>query len=83
MKTKKKTERRTSSTVGCDKICCPYFIAHGEREIVCEGMIEGTKGSTIFRAGRDKAMHEQIYCEDHWGKCEIALSVKHWRWEDE
>ena len=80
---KKQQTRRPSSTAGCDKICCPYFKAHGEREIVCDGLIDGTKTSIGFKAERERAMHEGIYCENHWGKCEIAISIRHWRWTDE
>ena len=74
---------RISSTADTGNICCPFFVAHGKREIVCEGMIEGTSMCHTFKETEEKSWHQENYCEKNYKRCEMYCSIQHWRWEDE
>lgn len=77
--------RSTSATAGTRYICCPFFVAHNGREIVCEAVIPGAKSSvTRFASEKAKAFHQHTYCEKCFNRCENYISIMHWRWpEDE
>ena len=74
---------RISSTANTGNICCPFFVAHGKKEIVCEGMIEGCKICNVFEDAEEKSWHQANYCEKGYKKCEMYCSIQHWRWDDE
>jgi len=74
---------RISTTANTGDIRCPFFIAHGKTEIVCEGMIEGTQTLTKFPGAEEKAWHQETYCEGRFTSCEICCSIKHWKWPEE
>lgn len=80
---KDKRAGKTSSTVGTDNIRCPFFVAHSQNEIVCEGIIQGTRISQKFRKGEEKKFQQQCFCECQYKKCEIYCSIQHWRWQDD
>lgn len=77
--------RNTSATTGTRYIQCPFFVAHGETEIVCEAVIPGAKYScTRFERPEDKRIQQKNYCEKCFTRCEKYISIMHWRWpEDE
>lgn len=74
---------RISSTTGTGNIGCPFFVAHSGTEIVCEGVIDGTRTLTRFPCSEDKTFHQTTYCEKCWKKCEIFCSISHFRWTDD
>lgn len=74
--------RRPSSTAGTGDIRCPFFVAHNEQEIVCEGMIDGCRSCLRFRETAGKKFHQETYCEKEYKRCEMFLSIQHWRWDD-
>lgn len=77
------TEYRVSSTAGTGDIRCPFFVAHGSREILCEGMIDGCRSCLKFAEGAKKEFHQQNYCEKNFERCEMYISIKHWKyWDD-
>ena len=75
--------RRPSSTAGTGDIRCPFFVAHNEYEIVCEGMIDGCRSCMRFRETAGKKFHQETYCEQKYKRCEMYLSIMHWKWTDE
>ena len=76
-------QRRPSSTTGTKKIMCPFFVAHSESEIVCEGMIEGCRSCMKFKKPDRKKFHQTIYCEKEYKRCEMYCSIMHWKWPEE
>lgn len=75
---------RISTTSNTGNICCPFFIAHGKKDIVCEGLIDGTRTWTAFEDAEKKTFHQVNYCECGYKRCEIYCSIRHWKWpEDE
>jgi hypothetical protein len=72
-----------SSTTGTGYIVCPFFIAHEKKAIFCEGLIEHTKNAIVFDSDEDKKFHQKTYCENKCTRCEIYLSVSHWKWPEE
>lgn len=77
------TERRPSSTAGTGDIRCPFFVAHGMQDIVCEGMIDGCRNCLKFEDARKKKFHQETYCENGYKRCEMYLSIQHWKyWEE-
>ena len=74
---------RVSTTSNTGDIGCPFFVAHGKKEIVCEGMIDGTKTWVQFNDAEKKSWHQATYCEGRYQSCEICCSIRHWKWTDE
>lgn len=74
---------RISTTADTGNICCPFFIAHGKKEIVCEGLIDGTKTWIRFHDAEDKSWHQATYCEGRYKSCEVCLSIRHWKWAED
>lgn len=64
-------------------ILCPYFKAHSEKAILCEGIIPDTRSEQRFERAADKKTQQEVFCEGCYEKCEHYLAVKHFRWEDE
>ena len=72
-----------SETTGTGYIVCPFFKAHEKRAIFCEGMIDHTKCGTLFDCVEEKRFHVKTYCENKYCRCEIYLSIRHWKWPEE
>ena len=77
--------RNTSATAGTRDIQCPFFVAHGRTEIVCEAVIPGaTYCCTRFETEKEKKMQQETYCKNQYKRCEKYISIMHWKWpEDE
>lgn len=74
---------RISTTANTGDICCPFFIAHGRKEIVCEGLIDGTRMCCAFEDAEEKTWHQKNYCEKSYKRCEMFCSIRHWKWPEE
>ena len=75
---------RISTTTNTALIRCPFFIGHGKMDILCEGMIDGTRLRCSFDNPDAKEWHQHNYCEHMFERCEICASIRHWKWpEDE
>jgi len=74
---------RISSTADTGNICCPFFIAHGKREIMCEGMIDGCRMISSFDDPEGKTFHQKNYCEMNYKRCEMYCSIQHWKWSED
>ena len=66
-----------------DYILCPFFHAHGDRTILCEGNIPDTRSEVKFKNKVEKNQHQTIFCEGCYNKCEHYLSVIHFQWKEE
>ena len=75
--------RRPSSTAGTGDIKCPFFVAHNDSEIVCEGMIDGCRSCMRFRETTRKKFHQETYCEKEYTRCEMYCSILHWKWPED
>ena len=76
-------QRRPSATAGTGDICCPFFVAHSAGEIVCEGLIEGCRSCMRFKKPDRKIFHQKTYCEKEYKRCEMFLSIRHWKWPED
>lgn len=76
-------DRRPSSTSGTGDIKCPFFVAHNDGEIVCEGLIEDCRCIMRFRQQEKKTFHQETFCEDQYKRCEMYISIQHWKWPEE
>lgn len=74
---------RISSTSGTGYIRCPYFVAHGGREIVCEGIIDGARNSLKFETLEMKDNQQHCYCENNFKRCEMYLAITHFKWQED
>ncbi len=77
--------RHIPSTRHADYIRCPLFVAHSERDVLCESHLPGGKVCiNRFATKKDKETQQRCFCEGAWQRCEHYLSWKHWQWpEDE
>lgn len=62
---------KLSATQGTRDIICPFFRCHSEREIRCEGVMDGTSTAIVFRRPKKKAFFKRTYCEGRCKACEI------------
>ena len=76
-------ENMISTTRDTGNILCPYFIAHGKRDILCEGIIDGSRICLRFSKGEAKSWHQHTYCEGRFQMCEIYRCIMHWRWPED
>ena len=74
---------RISSTADTGNISCPFFIAHGKKEIMCEGLIDGCRNVSSFDDPEAKTFHQKNYCEGCYRRCEIYCSIQHWKWPED
>ena len=74
---------RVSSTAGTGYIRCPFFVAHGGREIMCEGIIDGARNSLKFETLAMKENQQHCYCECNYKRCEMYLAIQHFRWSED
>lgn len=74
---------RVSSTAGTGDIRCPFFVAHGGREIMCEGIIPGARNSLKFETLALKENQQHCYCECNYSRCEMYLAIMHFKWPEE
>ena len=74
---------RISTTANTGDIACPFFIAHGKKDIVCEGIIDGTRMCCAFADPEGKTWHQKNYCEKHYKRCEMYCSIQHWKWPED
>ena len=75
--------QRMSTTSDTGNICCPFFVAHSGKEIMCEGLIDGTRICTCFDDKENKTWHQENYCERCFKRCEVYCSIQHWQWPEE
>ena len=76
-------KRRVSSTTGTKLMRCPFFVAHSENEVVCEGLIDGCRSCMRWKKPGDKAFHQRTFCEKEYTRCEMYCSIVHWKWPEE
>ena len=76
-------KRRPSSTAGTGDIRCPFFVAHSQTEIVCEGLIEDCRSCMRFKTPDPKTFHQKNYCEGNYRRCEMYCSIMHWKWDEQ
>ena len=72
-----------SSTQDTALLVCPFFVAHGDMEIKCEGLIDRTCTKISFTNKADKKFHQLTYCENQYKRCEMYCSILHWKWPEE
>ena len=78
------SKARPISTRKADFILCPLFVAHGDREILCESHIPDAKCTCIrFKNSSEKEVQQHTFCEACYERCEQYLAVKHFKWEEE
>lgn len=76
--------RKLSGTTGTADIKCPFFIAHGTNEIVCESVIPGARQNITRYAGpEEKRFQQKTYCECNYKRCEMYISIMHWKWPED
>lgn len=75
--------RRPSATAGTGDIRCPYFVAHSQTEIVCEGLIDDCRSVMRFRSADGKTFHQKTYCEQEYKRCEMRCAIEHFKWPED
>lgn len=65
----------TSTTACTGDTTCPFFLAHGPREIQCEGYGEGVKTIHRFVRTEGKAWWKLTYCDGGHRSCEHYRSL--------
>lgn len=64
--------------------CCPLYIAHSPREIVCKSFMIGAEKNIIrFDVKSNFETQLQSYCCGNYKFCEHYLSWKHFQWQDD
>lgn len=51
---------------------CPFYkVDDNKRSITCEGIIDGSHITLSYRRSRDQRQQLEIFCCEHYKKCEI------------
>lgn len=78
------SKRIISGTSGADDIRCPFYIANGSLDIICQGVIPDTHSIIRYRFKNDKVTQQKAFCEGCYNRCEIYQSIMHFReWDEE
>ena len=54
---------------------CPYLEYHTKSNIVCEGLIPGTRMRTVFHGEREKRKQYTLFCCGRYACCEICQAL--------
>lgn len=52
---------------------CPFYVSDNSKlkRIVCEGITQDCKTVLVFRSGKKRLQHKQIFCDKAYKNCEI------------
>lgn len=50
---------------------CPYFCSNDNREIRCEGIMDGCITVLRFDSQRKRKLHRSVFCDAKYKNCEI------------
>ena len=56
-------------------IICPFYRHHGGCRIGCEGIIPDTYLQTDFANARELRQQLEIFCSEHFTKCEVYRAI--------
>lgn len=65
----------TSTTASTGNTTCPFFLAHGLKEIHCEGYVDEQRNILRFTRADDKLWWKQHYCDGGHRRCEHYRSL--------
>lgn len=72
-----------STTQGTEGILCPFFLAHGVREIHCEAYEEQCRSIMRYRCAENKRAHMHTYCQDRYNYCEHYRGLMREKYDEE
>ena len=55
---------------------CPYFIYSLKKQIVCEGIIDGSTTKLEFDKMEKRNQHRRIFCDSKYQNCEICRMLE-------
>lgn len=55
---------------------CPFFIAHMDRNIVCEAPIPGCSVWLKFKKLKDKEIQYEVFCCKKYENCEMYTATE-------
>lgn len=57
-------------------IICPFYVSDdGKRRVTCEGVIPGTRATSVFPRSADFLLHVEIFCQEHYQNCEMYQAI--------
>ena len=77
------TPEWTSTTSGTRDVLCPFFLAHGVREIHCEAYEDRCRCVMRYRVPANKDEHMRIYCCGNYKYCEHYLGLMRHKYDEE
>lgn len=72
-----------STTYGTRDVLCPFFLAHGLREIHCEAYEDACRTIMRYRCAENKAEHMRIYCCARYAYCEHYRALMREKYDEE
>ncbi len=72
-----------STTQGTEDILCPFFLAHGVREIHCEAYEEQCRSIMRYRCSENKREHMKTYCKGRYAYCEHYRGLMREKYDEE
>lgn len=74
---------RCSSTSRTRDVLCPFFIAHGRREIHCEAYDDACRNVMRYRCAENKDEHMKTYCCCRYDYCEHYIGLMQQKYEED
>ena len=75
--------RDISGTQGSGGILCPFYVANGSMDIICQGIIPDTTNQIRYKIKTDKITQQKAFCEGCYKRCEIYIAIQHFRYFNE
>ena len=62
---------------------CPFFKFDDERQkrIVCEGFVDQSSLALIYCRKKDYVKQLEVFCCEHYKKCEVYLALMKYKYE--
>lgn len=60
---------------GSVNVKCPFYITDGERDTVCEGVIDKTRCAVRFRSKKRKSTYMKEKCCEDYEECPLYISL--------
>lgn len=81
---KKPGKGKLSGTAGTGDILCPFFCAHGKKQLKCKDIYPNTTSIVSnFTSEKERMIHEDIYCEANYKQCWLYKWAMEMIWDDD
>lgn len=66
------------------EVRCPFYkYDDGKQRITCEGLVDDSSLSLIYRRKNDYETQINVFCSEHYKKCEVYRTIMSAKYEED